>query len=133
MLDQLDQAGRLNQRGVASDDEREAIVVGQLIAAHLNGMPGSQLLGLLGKGQRIIVAGLKLFSHQVRFVAHHRDFLLDASFVGSVQNKVNHGPIDDGAQNLGKFAVHASSLAGGEDDSEFVDIGDPKLPLRRWG
>jgi len=36
---------------------------------------------------------------------------------------VNHGPIDYRAQDLGKFAVHASSLAGGEDDQAYIGGG----------
>ena len=40
----VSQTGRLDQRRIARHDDRRPLLVGQRLAAHLDGMPGAQLL-----------------------------------------------------------------------------------------
>ena len=115
VIEQFLETRRLDQGGISRHDNRWPLLVCQRLAAHLNGMPGAQLL-LLEHELDVAVTLLQFLANRVGLVPDDDDVSVDPRFFERVEHKMDHRAADDGAQNLGQIAFHAGALAGGEDD-----------------
>ena len=55
-------------------------------------------------------ASLDLCLHHFCFVPDDHDMSVNSGFFQGIENKMDHRPADDGAQNLREVAFHASPL-----------------------
>ena len=86
----------------------------QLLAAHHNGMPGTELFGLLGE-LHARFAG-KLFPHQIATIADDDNNSVYAGGANRVDDVPQHGPAANGHKHLGQVGSHPLAFARGEDD-----------------
>jgi hypothetical protein len=89
-------------------------MLGELGAAHHDGVARAELFGLVGELDARDAS--ELGPDEVGSVTDDDDDPLDARGLEGVDDVAYHGASGDGDEHLGEFAFHARALAGGEDD-----------------
>lgn len=120
-LQESGQGSPLQQRSIAGQHQNRPVMIGQSIAAHHHGVPGSQLLGLQGE-LHIVMVLQGLFDH-FGLVAHHHHDPFRSGLAGRIENVFHHRPAENLVQDLRSLGFHPLALAGRQNDCHGIVHG----------